>query len=617
MDKQLTRFGCFLLLCPSFVVAQIASPIVQGQHGTAVNTLMAHYLMIQGTNAQRIYNSAYQGARTNIAPASDDFTGWSVSGGGTPSVNQMAFAASASSLMYGNDSYLGSGQFAGVAGTYTMTVEAKLPSGSGTFRLCVFNAGSGWPASSDFTLSTSWQKFSWSWTGTPVSGLAACVENGTAGTAQTVQIRNLRFNQGSSDLGAEHMPVWDGWLGKTSYVEASFDPAYSATGLNFGTGTNFMGGVRLPSDTTMTANSFYVLFKINGDGSGAVTPYLAPVLGQYNSPCAFCVMTSSTRQYPAWASNNAAPDIYPNDGNYHVLAYVGSDVNTNNAAWYLDGLQMNYQTGRAGGQLWTNPSYLNGFQIGNGSLTSGFPGEIDDIMIFNSAHTPAQVVQNTQAMWAEVAARGIAPTTFSKFLVVDGDSISEMAVAGGVDYPAKYPMVAAHSQTPYLHNRSFAVSGNTCPNRTAAIPTGAGPFLSPPYLPAGVEVGLFIYCGTNDIGLSNATITAAQVHTNMVNYVTAARAAGYTKIAIATLMPFSEGTAGCAGNNPVRDAANTLLRADKAGADILVDWAADPTMGTDAACGNATYYADGTHPTAAGHAIMATYLETALPSLLP
>jgi lysophospholipase L1-like esterase len=597
------------------ITAWLTNSITTSVPTLSTANLYAHYLMRPGSNPQRLYNAAYTGPRTNLAASSDDFTGWTAISGGVGGANQVTFSAIANSSIEASDALQGTAQSM-AAGSYTITADAMLAAGSGTFRLCLYDNTI--HSSPDFTLSNSWQTYSWTYTAATTSvGLSACLENGTAATAQTVLIRNLRLNAGTADLGIEPMPIWDGWLGKYSGVETTFDPAYSSTGLNYGSGNNYMATVRIPSDTTFTANTFYALFKISGT---PITTNMATILGRYTASF-FCVMCGS---YPFPVTTAfSAPNIYINDGSYHIVTYVNSG-SLGTIDWYMDGIQMGHLASGGGGILLSSFGYLNGFLIGNAALVSGFPGEIDDVLIYNAAHTPAQVAQNTAAMWSEISSRAIPniqPPAIDKFLVLDGDSVTEQANAGGISYNLKYPMVAAKYFTPQLMNRSFGVSGNTCAQRTTARPNGVDTFLpGGGYLPDATQRALFLYCGTNDIGLAAGNISAQTVYNRIAAYVTAAKAAGWGKIGIATLLPFNEGAqsgGGCSVNNPVRDAVNTLLRVDRAGADILVDWAADPNIGADSACqtGAGTYTADGTHPNAAGSAIMAQYAEAGFASL--
>jgi hypothetical protein len=62
-----------------------------------------------------------------------------------------------------------------------------------------------------------------------------------------------------------------------------------------------------------------------------------------------------------------------------------------------------------------------------------------------------------------------------------------------------------------------------------------------------------------------------------------------------------------AGFNALRATVNTTIRTWVGTlCDVIFDFAADPTVGTDAAGSNTTYYPDGVHPTAT---VQQTYFE--------
>ena len=85
------------------------------------------------------------------------------------------------------------------------------------------------------------------------------------------------------------------------------------------------------------------------------------------------------------------------------------------------------------------------------------------------------------------------------------------------------------------------------------------------------------------------------------------RAYGW-KVVLCTLLP----STASGGFNAIRNAANALICGDTSFYVVLCDFAAEATMGLDATASNTTYYSDGTHPTAAGQALLATLMTAAL-----
>lgn len=122
-----------------------------------------------------------------------------------------------------------------------------------------------------------------------------------------------------------------------------------------------------------------------------------------------------------------------------------------------------------------------------------------------------------------------------------------------------------------------------------------------------------LFAGTNDL---NNGDSGATVYARLQALVTAARAAGYTYVKVNTVLPRTSLTG---AKETERQNLNTLLRAGKAGADLLGDFAADPTMGAVGNLTNATYYyaGGGTHPTDFGHSFLAAIDAPIYAALLP
>lgn len=111
--------------------------------------------------------------------------------------------------------------------------------------------------------------------------------------------------------------------------------------------------------------------------------------------------------------------------------------------------------------------------------------------------------------------------------------------------------------------------------------------------------------GTNDFGDGSPAVAGfgLTMYNNMASYISARRAAGWTHIAVCTLLPCQNTPT---WQNPAsqawieRNDYNARLRAGKAGADIVIDLASHPVMGVYANAASTTYYQDGLHPTGEG-----------------
>ena len=115
-----------------------------------------------------------------------------------------------------------------------------------------------------------------------------------------------------------------------------------------------------------------------------------------------------------------------------------------------------------------------------------------------------------------------------------------------------------------------------------------------------------IMVGTNDItqGVADATIYA-----NIQSICSAVVSQG-ANVVVFTLLP-SAFVPPTGTFETHRQAINTLIRNGGTCPYVVADAGNDATIGQAGQNSNTTYYTDGTHPTAAGMAIIATYEKTA------
>lgn len=117
---------------------------------------------------------------------------------------------------------------------------------------------------------------------------------------------------------------------------------------------------------------------------------------------------------------------------------------------------------------------------------------------------------------------------------------------------------------------------------------------------------LHVFAGTNDIAQND---TASTAYGNLSSYITAAKAAGFM-VAVGTMLPRGTLTS---PQETERLAYNSLIIANSAGADAVIDYASIPALANPA---NATMYTDTVHPTAAGHVELAAIAGPVINSLL-
>ena len=125
---------------------------------------------------------------------------------------------------------------------------------------------------------------------------------------------------------------------------------------------------------------------------------------------------------------------------------------------------------------------------------------------------------------------------------------------------------------------------------------------------------LFIQAGQNDLRSTDVSVWLAAFSDYLTTFRDAiGRSGQLVKLGISTHNPRNEITFNA--NRAIADSALRLFPSEGR-CDFLVDWAADPTWGPDAAAANQALYPDGTHPSQAVQSNMeAKYFRPVLNSL--
>lgn len=238
-----------------------------------------------------------------------------------------------------------------------------------------------------------------------------------------------------------------------------------------------------------------------------------------------------------------------------------------------------------------------------------YPGEFSFAAKYDSVLTQSQLKAVREYGRGLRVANGDVAGKLDTVYVCEGDSISDISVYSYV-YPTKF--VSSLSEKVYCVLP--ATSGSTIATATAqraawvdSICASGGSDYSTPRRRI-----LSILLGAND-ALSYAS---AQLWCDALDaYVIARRAAqnANDKVIIATLLPNQN-----SGFNTRRNAINTILRTwvGLGKCDALADFAAEATVGVDAASANATYYPDGVHPSNATHTLLGPIMAAAIEAVL-
>ena len=192
-------------------------------------------------------------------------------------------------------------------------------------------------------------------------------------------------------------------------------------------------------------------------------------------------------------------------------------------------------------------------------------------------------------------------------IVCIGDSIT-----AGADADPAQPW--SRRMRGQLNARRWKIVNNGASGQTAAwfranFATNTATMVAP-----GVRNVLVISLGTNDLAVSGSKASA--VYGDLAAIVTAAKAAGF-KVLIATVLPRQNvaNPPGITVFEATRQALNTLITANSAGADGIADIAGSAPMGIYANNTDTTLFTGSLHPTALGTTYLAPIYATAINAL--
>jgi lysophospholipase L1-like esterase len=234
--------------------------------------------------------------------------------------------------------------------------------------------------------------------------------------------------------------------------------------------------------------------------------------------------------------------------------------------------------------------------LGTTAPGAGEGWELLSMMLFDRRLTDEQLT--TAMRTASTAKHGNPGPT----IVLDGSSVEAGVGSIGLRNLTRLYERAFPDATIY----NVAVGGATSADRVAALPSTLNIF--------GHEEGRgVLICGAGANSLARG-VSAADVHRDMEKYVSIARSrVPGLLIGVSTIIPLAIGFE--TGSGPQFRLYNDLLRRDRAGADFLIDRAADPIMGdpkTIVPIVDRRYSTDGAHPTELGYRRLVAIDTTAI-----
>lgn len=467
------------------------------------------------------------------------------------------------------------------AGTYTMAINVRRNTGTNqVFSFTNDNTGTrGTPQ----TATASWQRFTHTFTlASPraTGQIAICSTDGTTGT--DIQICDFELYAGSSDLGpsvaAGHM-----YLGANNY---STEPVVASN--EIGLDNQGYGQIQLPAVSSITDGMTFVALIRKTQTASAYHATL-------------CKMGTLWQQFTMTTELSLAPrpfigtEAALNFAGLNNLATLGYHAiifryNGSTREMWIDDCKLHSLAGAV------STFSIQDFHVGIVNATSLFAGEkLYGMALWGSALTDAQVRTAKSVLFSRATAAGLTVANIDRVYCAEGDSISG---ANALCWPYIY----GPNSSPRVFGRVFAVSGSsiaTMQTRAALVDA-----VLPPLADRGSrKFILSVSIGANDL----TSLGASTWLTNLGTYLDARVAAGWT-VALCTPTPTT-----ASGFNTQRALVLSTMRGwvgTKCAA--IIDFAADATMGPDAAASNATLYSDGTHPTTLGQQNLEAIARTVL-----
>jgi hypothetical protein len=457
------------------------------------------------------------------------------------------------------------------AGTYTLAIWAK--SNSGSNEVFAFSKDNTVTRSSVQTATPSWQRFTYTFTlasSTNCAIILLCSSDGA--TNSSLQICDFELFSGSFDLGSPNgtTPAGHLYLGRNHY---STVPTVASYELDISTGG--WGQVQLPADKALSAGFTYVCLAKKVAAGSAYHATLSKIQSFGHLTCSHEVSLYPQNSIGTAASyaEVAATGLWNQlDRGYmcHCQRYDGT-----NRDWYINGKRAHRLAGAV-----TTQNYRDfNFGVVNGTtLTAGM--KVFACAIWDRALSDSEVKDAYDNLLSLATAASLTAVA-QRLFYFEGDSIS-----GGYSY--SWPYQAGPLGKPMLGHVS-AVSGSTIASMVSRAST------TDSYYTSGST--LVVLIGANDL----VSLGSATWLTNLRAYLVARKATGW-RIVLCTPTP-----ATTSGFNTQRALALATLRGwnGDGTVDYVIDFAADPTMGPDAAASNTSLYGDGLHPTTFGQSLLA------------
>jgi lysophospholipase L1-like esterase len=365
--------------------------------------------------------------------------------------------------------------------------------------------------------------------------------------------------------------------------------------------TIFVGVYMNPLTTTTGPPNFYPVLVSSSLGGGGVNLMYAKN-GWGN------VYSFAPDIYAGNAHTTQSPNLM---SGFHVLCYILGTGSGNIDHVYIDGAEISYTAQGASFGLQSSGNYMLGSSSTGPFTTSGLEGTYYRFLGYGFQMSSAAVQATSQAIQTEIAGRGVAVAPVQtigavpQFLAA-GTSIN---VALGLTPAQSWVQNMTLTNQPAYGVINYGISGLTIEamasseaNRAAILcRTSGGPSI---YTLLG---------GDNDWTII-VTDTAQSVFAEISGIIQTMKAAG-CKVFVGTIISRTGNGVSGASSDSFKDSLDALILAGAkaAGADGVIDFAANPLLGADGANTNTTIFqADHTHPTVAGQLLLANAASNVL-----
>jgi lysophospholipase L1-like esterase len=408
----------------------------------------------------------------------------------------------------------------------------------------------------------------------------------------------------------------DGTLGAGALA-----PAWTSTGLAFSGSENVSLPAALNAAKTMIFAVYINPLDTAADHVGTTPLVVSNTTGtngfQYTLYAAY-PGSSGGFVDSAWGpdifSAGAVTDTAATISGYHTLAAtLGTCGGANPSVdrLYIDGLEVGtYGVQGCSAGLQSSGNLQLGGSQGIWGANSSFAGTMYFAAFYSNQLTPDQIGAASGLVRNAVFARGAATAPAARPLSFGALHLAGDSITYGYPNLTAYGSLLTLTNPPTVGVNNWGITGITLAAIAGSEDNRVGPLCKSSSGPAVYS----IFAGTNDF-TNIPPSTPQSVFATLTADIQKMKLAG-CRVGVLTMISRAGNGGGNGGASYDTDkkAYNALILsgAKAAGADFIVDVAADPHLGADGAYANSTYFqADGTHPTQAGQQEIANLYSNA------